>query len=160
MTVSLSTMLECLNIFGNAGGASTSVFKREFDEDDEDGGNGWKGKRRRMESEGVDGDRRGGQRGGAGTDDGKTTSLRLSYTGRGEPLVMLCVRDDPRDVRAYLCSQEPSCRLEEGGIVTRCEITTYEPEGLLDLTFQDEDKVQRLIIKVRAQLSHCARHRW
>ncbi|EGU11767.1 Proteophosphoglycan ppg4 [Rhodotorula toruloides ATCC 204091] len=126
MTVSLSTMIECLNIFGNAGGASTSAFKREFDDEDEDGGSGWKGKRRRMDSEDVDDERRGGQRRGAGTDDGKTTSLRLSYAGRGEPLVML---------------------LEEGGIVTRCEITTYEPEGLLDLTFQDEDKVQRLIIK-------------
>lgn len=32
--------------------------------------------------------------------------------------------------------------------MTRCEITTYEPEGLLDLAFNDEDKIQRLIIKV------------
>lgn len=47
-----------------------------------------------------------------------------------------------------------SYSLEEGGIVTRCEITTYEPEGLLDLAFVDEDKVQRLIIKVSFVLTH------
>lgn len=41
-------------------------------------------------------------------------------------------------------------RLEEGGIVTRCELTTYEPEGLLDLTFIDQERVQRLIMKVRS----------
>lgn len=149
MTVSLSTMIECLNIFGNAGGASTSAFKREFDDEDEDGGSGWKGKRRRMDSEDVDEERRGGQRRGAGPDDGKTTSLRLSYAGRGEPLVMLCVALSVRTRTAGECSRSRTHRLEEGGIVTRCEITTYEPEGLLDLTFQDEEKVQRLIIKVR-----------
>jgi len=50
-----------------------------------------------------------------------------------------------------MCTVAP--RLEEGGIVTRCEITTYEPEGLLDLAFPDSDKVQRMIIKVRPTLS-------
>ena len=40
-------------------------------------------------------------------------------------------------------------RLEESGIVTRCEITTYEPDALMDLPFDDELKVQKLIMKVR-----------
>ncbi|GAA5876398.1 hypothetical protein JCM3774_005320 [Rhodotorula dairenensis] len=140
MSVSLSTILECLNIFGNAGAATANAFKREggggYDSDgggDDDGGGGfrWRGKRRRQGADGDDEDEgygRYGRRSGKNetADEGKTTSLRLSYAGHGEPLVML---------------------LEEGGIVTRCEITTYEPEGLLDLAFNDEDKIQRLIIK-------------
>ena len=32
--------------------------------------------------------------------------------------------------------------------MTRCELTTYEPEGLLDLSFVDQERVQRLIMKV------------
>jgi hypothetical protein len=39
--------------------------------------------------------------------------------------------------------------LEESGIVTRCELTTYEPDGLLDLAFPDDERVVRLIMKVR-----------
>ncbi|BGP58653.1 checkpoint clamp complex protein Rad1 [Rhodotorula sphaerocarpa] len=140
MSVSLSTILECLNIFGNAGGSGMLPFKREADGDDSDaaeggrggGANRWKGKRKRQGGDEDDEDE--GRRGRfpsrrahtARAEDGRTTSLRMSYAGHGEPLVML---------------------LEESGIVTRCEITTYEPEGLLDLAFHDEEKVQRLIIK-------------
>lgn len=40
-------------------------------------------------------------------------------------------------------------RLEESGILTRCEITTYEPDELMDLPFDDEAKIQKLIMKVR-----------
>jgi hypothetical protein len=40
-------------------------------------------------------------------------------------------------------------RLEESGIVTRCEITTYEPDSLMDLAFNDDNRVQKLIMKVR-----------
>ncbi|GAA5993436.1 hypothetical protein JCM10908_002189 [Rhodotorula pacifica] len=143
MSVSLSTILECLNIFGNAGAAASSSFKREgaggYDSDgggggdDAGGGSRWRGKRKRQGADDDDDDEDGGygrygRRGGKAqtADEGKTTSLQLSYTGVGEPLVML---------------------LEESGIVTRCEITTYVPEGLLDLAFNDDDKVQRLIIK-------------
>lgn len=73
--ISLSTLLECLNIFGNATGA---------------GGTGWKG------GEGGAGGARkkgewgeGREREWSGTDEGKMTSLRLSYGGEGEPLVLL-----------------------------------------------------------------------
>ncbi|KPV72745.1 uncharacterized protein RHOBADRAFT_55438 [Rhodotorula graminis WP1] len=129
LTVSLSTVLECLNIFGNAGG-SANPFKREGErpaggdgggDDEGAAGGGWRGRRGRGRRGSEDGEEGGryGRRGGAAQDDGKTTSLRVSYAGQGEPLVML---------------------LEEGGIVTRCEITTYEPEGLLDLAFPDSDK--------------------
>ncbi|TNY21469.1 Rad1/Rec1/Rad17 [Rhodotorula diobovata] len=134
LTLSLSTVLECLNIFGNAGaGGGANPFKREGGregegEDEAPGGSGggWRGGgRRRRSDEGEDGGRRGARK-SAAQEEGKTTSLRVSYAGQGEPLVML---------------------LEEGGIVTRCEITTYEPEGLLDLAFPDSAKVLRMIIK-------------
>ncbi|KAL8278047.1 hypothetical protein RQP46_009507 [Phenoliferia psychrophenolica] len=36
---------------------------------------------------------------------------------------------------------------EESGIVTRCEITTYEPDELMDLPFDDDAKIQKLIMK-------------
>ena len=32
--------------------------------------------------------------------------------------------------------------------MTRCEITTYEPDVLMDLTFDDDSRVQKLIMKV------------
>lgn len=39
--------------------------------------------------------------------------------------------------------------LAENGIVTQCEMTTYDPDELMDLAFEDEFKVQKLIMKVR-----------
>lgn len=48
-------------------------------------------------------------------------------------------------------------RLEESGIVTRCEITTYEPDELMDLPFDDELRVQKLIMKVRLFLPVASR---
>lgn len=106
MSVSLSTMLECLNIFGNAGGGGNNPFKKEgtagYDSDDGGdaggGANRWRNKRRRQgageDEDGADEGRGrfgGGRRGGKAqtADEGKTTSLRLSYAGHGEPLVML-----------------------------------------------------------------------
>ncbi|GAA5920386.1 hypothetical protein JCM1841_003367 [Sporobolomyces salmonicolor] len=131
LTVSLSTMLECLNIFGNAGTAGGgNGFQTDQDGGERHGGGegGWKRRRGRGSGDDEEGRGRAGGRGRdqAGADEGKQTSLRLSYAGIGEPLVML---------------------LEESGTVTRCELTTYEPEGLLDLAFEDADRVQRLIMK-------------
>ncbi|ORY37884.1 Rad1/Rec1/Rad17 [Leucosporidium creatinivorum] len=99
--ISLSTVLECLNIFGNATAS---------------GGGGGKEWPRRM-SDQAELEKK---------DDGKVTSMRMSYSGEGEPLVLL---------------------LEESGIVTRCEITTYEPDTLMDLAFDDDTRVQKLIMK-------------
>jgi Repair protein Rad1/Rec1/Rad17 len=39
-------------------------------------------------------------------------------------------------------------RLTDSGTLTRCEITTYEPEPNLDLPFDNERRAQRLIMKV------------
>lgn len=69
--ISLSTVLECLNIFGNATPTG--------------GGKEWSG----------GGEKKGGRRSGRGEeeiekkDDGKITSLRMSYSGEGHPLVLL-----------------------------------------------------------------------
>lgn len=74
--VSLSTILECLNIFGNAGSSG--------------GGKEWGGKG------GEESGGRGRRRDEAeleSKDDGKVTSLRMTYAGDGEPLVLLWVAD-------------------------------------------------------------------
>ncbi|KDE06276.1 hypothetical protein MVLG_03435 [Microbotryum lychnidis-dioicae p1A1 Lamole] len=143
--VSISTILECLNIFGNAGsgaspsggstgfsassgrqwggagagsgqGAAGTVHASEFGAENRGGG------RRR----GGDQDR-GEREGGSGIGGpGSTTTLEMTYRGEGYPLVLL---------------------LEEGGIVTRCEITTYEPDDLMELFFDDQDRVMKFIMK-------------
>ncbi|BGP21082.1 checkpoint clamp complex protein Rad1 [Rhodosporidiobolus nylandii] len=125
-SVSLSTMLECLNIFGNAGGSGSSgnPFKRER-ESSVDGGEDGPGGRGRRRKQGA-------AREEAEEPIGKErTSLRISYKASGEPLVML---------------------LEESGIVTRCELTTYEPDGMLDLAFPVEDQVSEWLRDALADL--------
>lgn len=73
-------MLECLNIFGNAGGGATAPKD-------------WSASGGESNSY-----RRGSSRfGGSGPggaeiekkDDGKVTSLQMTYAGEGEPLVLL-----------------------------------------------------------------------
>jgi hypothetical protein len=46
--------------------------------------------------------------------------------------------------------------LEEGGIVTRCEIITLDPEPMLDLPFEDEQRVVKVIMKARWLALVCA----
>lgn len=100
--INLATLLECLNIFGNAGGGSGASS-----------GEKGSGGRERDEDKAGEG--------------GGTTSLVMSYGGEGEPLVLALV---------------------EGGMVTRCDLTTYEPDELMELPFDDTERVQKLIIKV------------
>ena len=67
-------MLECLNIFGNAGSTSTSnPFNRDDHHNEDDREDQSRPRRHRQ--------------GGGGEE--KQTSLKLSYKGIGEPLVML-----------------------------------------------------------------------
>ncbi|GAA5833511.1 hypothetical protein JCM11251_003515 [Rhodosporidiobolus azoricus] len=130
-SISLSTMLECLNIFGNAGatgalgggggGGSRDRARREstFIDGDDESGYGYGGRRRQGRNREEDAEME-------VVHNKEKTSVRISYKALGEPLVLL---------------------LEESGIVTRCELTTYEPDGLLDLAFPDDERVVRLIIK-------------
>ncbi|SCV67375.1 BQ2448_6021 [Microbotryum intermedium] len=139
--VSIATMLECLNIFGNAGSGSAVGASSGFSGSSgsrgwrDDGGatgttgtgaaseygtgntSGWRGR----------GDERGQKEEGSGIGSSSTTTtLEMTYLGEGYPLVLL---------------------LEEGGIVTRCEITTYEPDELMELFFDDQDRVMKFIMK-------------
>lgn len=43
----------------------------------------------------------------------------------------------------------PLDRLEEDGMITQCELTTYEPDPLMELAFDDAGKVQKVIMKAR-----------
>ncbi|KAK4048905.1 checkpoint clamp complex protein Rad1 [Microbotryomycetes sp. JL201] len=122
--ISLTTMLECFNIFGNAGSSGltkewTSSTSFEDRSHDGQGGSRFGGRYTRSRGDGSSYQTE-------KKDDGKVTSLRMTYAGEGEPLVLL---------------------LEEGGIVTRCEITTYEPDPIMDVAFDDERRVQKLIMK-------------
>ncbi|KAM0787227.1 hypothetical protein ACM66B_006465 [Microbotryomycetes sp. NB124-2] len=120
--ISLNTILECLNIFGNAGPTGLTKEWSTSHEDGEREGRGGGGGRERFARSRADGSAYQTEK----RDDGKVTSLRMTYAGEGEPLVLL---------------------LEEGGIVTRCEITTYEPDPHMDIAFDDDRRVQKLIMK-------------
>lgn len=93
LEIPLNTLIECLNIFGTAGGASGPSEGRyrkwrKGDESDDGGddsdGEGGKGK-----------GKRGGGAGGRGLDfffgggSDKRTGMRMSYAGAGHPLVLL-----------------------------------------------------------------------
>lgn len=38
--------------------------------------------------------------------------------------------------------------LEDSGIVTRCEITTFDASEIFDLPYDDDERVQKLILNV------------
>ncbi|KAH9939601.1 Rad1-domain-containing protein [Amylocystis lapponica] len=58
----------------------------------------------------------------------KGTGMRLSYAGAGNPLVLL-ISD------------------ESDGPTATCEITTFDPEPHLDLPFEADDAILRIILK-------------
>lgn len=148
--IPLNILIDCLNIFGTAGpatsssGGGTGNYKRwrqvdEGNSDDtrDDGDNGGRG------GGGGRGGRRGGGGGGgrgagvtietylgSGTD--KATSMRMSYAGAGYPLTLLmCVLLFPQ-----LEIFRPEFRAEvASGPTTTCEITTFDPEPQLELEF-------------------------
>ena len=58
---------------------------------------------------------------------GGVTALKMCYGGHGCPLKLLLV--------------------EEGGILTDCSINTQEPEDIVDFNFNNEDVVNKIIMK-------------
>ncbi|SCZ96551.1 BZ3500_MvSof-1268-A1-R1_Chr8-2g10290 [Microbotryum saponariae] len=145
--VSISTILECLNIFGNAGSGSASGGStgfsassgRQWSGGGAGGAGGGQGAAGMVHASEFGTENHGGGRRRGGDEDrgereagsaiggpGSTTTLEMTYRGEGYPLVLL---------------------LEEGGIVTRCEITTYEPDDLMELFFDDQDRVMKFIMK-------------
>jgi hypothetical protein len=68
----------------------------------------------------------------------------MTYAGLGTPLVLLSVWLYNRPSVSLI----GICRLTDSGTLTRCEITTFEPEPALDLPFDNDRRVQRVIMKV------------
>ncbi|KIY48327.1 Rad1-domain-containing protein, partial [Fistulina hepatica ATCC 64428] len=108
--VRLSTVLECLDIFGTASGVPPPPSHKRWrkldrgDSDPED-----EATRRRKVGKGLR-HYLGGE---------KRTSMRMSYQGTGYPLTMLLAED-------------------ASGPITTCEITTFEADDCLVLPFEDE----------------------
>ncbi|KIP02645.1 hypothetical protein PHLGIDRAFT_78869, partial [Phlebiopsis gigantea 11061_1 CR5-6] len=135
--IPINTLVECLNIFGTAGLSSSSNSKetktrrwrRVGEESDHEGG----------ANDGPS-DRRRGAGGGAGaapSDNSridqffgaeKRTGMRMSYAGPGYPLTFLIAE-------------------ETGGPTATVELTTFEPEPQLELPFDADDAVLRIILK-------------
>ncbi|KAK7035810.1 cell cycle checkpoint protein RAD1 [Favolaschia claudopus] len=131
--IPLNTLIECLNIFGTAGssgsgagaGNATSKYKK------------WKRPGEDSEPEGDDDDRgwrsSNGGSGARGIDQyfgntEKGTGMRMSYAGSGFPLTLLIAED-------------------AAGPTTTCEITTYEAEPHLQLPFESDQTVLKIILK-------------
>ncbi|KAI0042109.1 Rad1-domain-containing protein [Auriscalpium vulgare] len=118
LEIPLGTFIECLNIFGTANAGA--------------GGAGKGGKRWRRPGEEDDGD--GGADGRAAriqqffTGGEKRTGMRMSYMGEGHPLTLLVAED-------------------AAGPTAKCEVTTYEAEPMLDLPFDSDQTVLKIILK-------------
>ncbi|KAF8758369.1 Repair protein Rad1/Rec1/Rad17 [Rhizoctonia solani] len=109
----LDVLLECLNIFGTAGGNLLVKGGRRREKNLE-------GKPKAEEKE------RNGPTFNANRLDNyftssKATALRMSYQGEGYPLTLLLAED-------------------ANGPKTTCEVTTLEPEPNLELPFDDDEK--------------------
>ncbi|KAI0831692.1 Rad1-domain-containing protein [Trametes gibbosa] len=128
--IPLGALMECLNVFGTAGIApgTSQKKKKQGDGDESDGGGGGKradrkGKRR------ADADDAGGN---ATLDQwfapGKGTGMRMSYAGPGHPLTLLVAE-------------------ESGGPTATCEITTWDPEPRMELAFDSNAAVLKIILK-------------
>ncbi|KAA1477107.1 Rad1-domain-containing protein [Dentipellis sp. KUC8613] len=124
LEIPLATLIDCLNIFGTAGaaggGAKHKRWLRPGDDDDAD--------------RDGDGDGAGGR--GRGKIDQyftaaggeKSTGMRMTYTGEGHPLTLLVAE-------------------ESTGPTATCEITTYDAEPRLELPFDAEQTVLKIILK-------------
>ncbi|KAH7910613.1 Rad1/Rec1/Rad17 [Hygrophoropsis aurantiaca] len=137
--IPLNTLIECLNIFGTANlsaatsSAKTKKWRRGEDEsdnerggDNEDNRGGGRGRHRQRESSNAPNNSRLEQYFGANHE--KRTSMRLSYGGSGYPLTLLLAEDST-------------------GPTTTCEITTYDPEPMIELPFDGDQTVLKIIFK-------------
>ncbi|KAF9048296.1 Rad1-domain-containing protein [Hymenopellis radicata] len=126
--IPLNTLIECLNIFGTAGGSNYT------------GSSGGKFTRWRRvggeDSDGGDGDDMPASNNGRGKGlhnffsggSEKRTGMRMSYAGAGYPLTLLLAED-------------------ASGPTTTCEISTYDAEPHLELPFESERMVLKIILK-------------
>ncbi|KIL68541.1 hypothetical protein M378DRAFT_892613 [Amanita muscaria Koide BX008] len=129
--IPLNTVIECLNIFGSAGmSMSTSGSYRKWKISD----GGSENDDERNEEHDPTKQKKNGTLAGRGIESyfgggsEKRTSMRLSYSGPGYPLTMILAED-------------------ASGPTTTCEITTFEPEPILDLNFDNSRLLLKIILK-------------
>ncbi|KAF5379886.1 hypothetical protein D9757_007177 [Collybiopsis confluens] len=126
--IPLNTLLDLLNIFGTASGASSSKsgrfkpLKSHDDESDEQESN-------------AEGDGEGLQQGGknkkskaGGVFSDRKTGMRLTYMGPGYPLTLIVTED----------ASSP---------IMTCEIATFDAEPHLELPFDVDQMVLKIILK-------------
>ncbi|CAH7676511.1 Rad1/Rec1/Rad17 [Phakopsora pachyrhizi] len=136
--ISISTLIECLNIFGTASATTSNTntntntnSNQKFNYNPKPPlnslANGYEDQ--------VDGRDQKGSRSvfRHGSDDRSrlvrrqpSSAIRITYDGLGQPLVLL---------------------IEDSGVVTRCALVTYEPEELAEMMFLKENQVVQLIMK-------------
>ncbi|THH21077.1 hypothetical protein EW146_g419 [Bondarzewia mesenterica] len=124
LEIPLNVLIDCINIFGAAGpGAGTGVKHKQWvragddDREREDA--------TRNNGRANDGNGRIEQYFSNGDN---ATGMRMSYAGEGHPLVLLIAEGSP-------------------GLTATCEITTYEAEPHLELPFDAEQTVLKIILK-------------
>ncbi|KAF8638844.1 hypothetical protein AX17_001902 [Amanita inopinata Kibby_2008] len=129
--IPLTTLIECLGIFGSAGMSSSSggshrkwkAVDEESELGDRDEDNNIPKEQKRVGSW-----PRRGIESYFGSGPEKKTSMRLLYAGAGSPLTLLLAEDAT-------------------GPTTTCEITTFEPEPILDLEFDNSKLLLKIILK-------------
>lgn len=131
--IPLNTLIECLNIYGTAGmsaaGSNSShrKWRREGDRsDDERYGERRDGRQQARGAGNVPASNRIDQYFGGGSDKG--TRARLSYAGSGHPLTLWLAEDS-------------------SGPTTTCEIVTFDPEPFIELPFDGDRTVLKIIFK-------------
>ncbi|KAF9244225.1 Rad1/Rec1/Rad17 [Melanogaster broomeanus] len=132
--IPLITLIECLNIFGTANMSSSSSgaskgkrWRREDDVSDDGDGRGYSnsGRGNNRDNANATGMNRLEQYFGG---NAKRTSMRLSYAGPGYPLTLLLAEDS-------------------SGPTTTCEISTFDPEPNIELPFDGDQTVLKIIFK-------------
>ncbi|KAE9398343.1 Rad1-domain-containing protein [Gymnopus androsaceus JB14] len=131
--IPLNLFLECLNIFGTAGGSASNksgkykAWKKPGEESDDNESNEAEG-----DQEGRGGNKQ--AKAGAGrleqffSGSDRKTSMRLTYIGPGHPLTLIVAED-------------------ASGPTTTCEIATFDAEPHLELPFDSEQMVLKIILK-------------
>ncbi|EIN08008.1 Rad1-domain-containing protein [Punctularia strigosozonata HHB-11173 SS5] len=120
--VPLNTLVECLNIFGTAGpppnpnSTKARTAKLKSAEDEEGGGGEDRNQRGPLDKFIA-----------SASGDAKSTAMRMTFAGLGHPLSLHIVE-------------------ESGGPTAICELSTLDPETVLELPFDSDATVLKIIL--------------
>lgn len=122
--IQLTTLIDCLNIFGTAGTSASATtkyrrWKTDQPSDNEEDRNEQSSRSKKSAANGRIEQFFGSEKG---------TGMHLTYAGAGYPLTLLVAEDSK-------------------GPTATCEITTFQPDPVLTLDFEPEDAVAQLILK-------------